>query len=281
MLRRPFFKDEGRPEGFGLQSMKLPRGQLSYETLVYEQESKTAVGQESCGSVLEIHWALPTGVRIPSVSYCAFQSLRAVPATAFGLWLWYSLPFRQANLNFHWGSRKGCGIFAKQPAGSIKGRADSACASLNRKSMANERGGVYFSFLFFLFGSLLASWLFGFLAFWLFVFLLVYAAFGGFLALAFRILCIPSSSSAGGVLAFAFYAASPPNPPLLSRFLAEIELHPYLNHHFFERPNSRENAAKYDLWVICVIHVCLYVCTSSKIIWEATPANPPSAPFLE
>ena len=55
----------------------------------------------------------------------------------------------------------------------------------------------------------LASWLFGFLAFWLPGFwalrlLLVYAAFGVFLALAFRILCIPSSSSAGGVLAFAF-----------------------------------------------------------------------------
>ena len=48
-----------------------------------------------------------------------------------------------------------------------------------------------------------ASWLFGFSASWLFGFLLVYAAFGGFLALAFRILCIPSSSSAGGVLVFA------------------------------------------------------------------------------
>ena len=49
-----------------------------------------------------------------------------------------------------------------------------------------------------------ASWLLGFLASRLLGFLLVYAAFGGFLALAFRILCIPSSSSAGGVLAFAF-----------------------------------------------------------------------------
>ena len=53
----------------------------------------------------------------------------------------------------------------------------------------------------------LASWLFGFSASGLFGFLLVYdAAFGGFLALAFRILCIPSSSSAGGVLAFAAFA---------------------------------------------------------------------------
>ena len=41
-----------------------------------------------------------------------------------------------------------------------------------------------------------ASWLLGFWASRLFGFLLVYAAFGGFLA--FRILCIPSSSSAGG-----------------------------------------------------------------------------------
>ena len=68
-------------------------------------------------------------------------------------------------------------------------------------------------FLFFLlfFFSLLASWLLGFSASWLlgfwasglFGFLLVYAAFGCFLA--FRILCILSSSSAGGVLAFATF----------------------------------------------------------------------------
>ena len=44
----------------------------------------------------------------------------------------------------------------------------------------------------------LASWLLGFLAFWLLGYLLVYAAFGS-------ILCIPSSSSAGGVLAFAAF----------------------------------------------------------------------------
>ena len=50
-----------------------------------------------------------------------------------------------------------------------------------------------------LFGFL-ASWLFGFSASGLFGFLLVYP-FGG----AFRILCIPSSSSAGGVLAFAVF----------------------------------------------------------------------------
>ena len=55
---------------------------------------------------------------------------------------------------------------------------------------------VFFSLLaFWLLGFLaswllgfLASWLFGFSASWLFVFLLVYAAFGGFLALAFRML---------------------------------------------------------------------------------------------
>ena len=59
------------------------------------------------------------------------------------------------------------------------------------------RRGICFSFFF-------RFWLLGFSG--LFGFLLVYAAFGGFLA--FRILCIPSSSSAGGVLAFSLvYAA--------------------------------------------------------------------------
>ena len=67
------------------------------------------------------------------------------------------------------------------------------------------------------------------------------------------------------------------SPPLLFRFLAEIELRPCLNHLFFERPISRENAAKYEILVICVIHVCLYVCISSNIIGEATPDNPPTA----
>ena len=50
-------------------------------------------------------------------------------------------------------------------------------------------------FLAFRLLGFLAFWLLGFSASWLFGFLLVYAAFGGFLALAFRILCIPSSSS--------------------------------------------------------------------------------------
>ena len=40
---------------------------------------------------------------------------------------------------------------------------------------------------------------------------------------------------------------------------AEIELHPCLNHHFFERPISRENAAKYDfLGNLC--SPCMFVC---------------------
>ena len=60
-----------------------------------------------------------------------------------------------------------------------------------------------FGFLASWFFGFLASWLFGFLASWLFGF----SASGlfGFLALAFRILCIPSSSSAGGILAFAAF----------------------------------------------------------------------------
>ena len=60
-------------------------------------------------------------------------------------------------------------------------------------------------FLAFRLFGFLASWLFGFSASWLFGFLLVYAAFVGFLALAVCILCIPSSSSAVGVLAFAAF----------------------------------------------------------------------------
>ena len=184
-------------------------------------------------------------------------------------------------------------------------------------------------------------------------FLLVCAAFGGLLA--FRILCIPSSSSAGGVLPFAafrwfmrllaafngfgfshpsgFLAFAPfhwfldlasriisitttlfessllrtsthpllfrlfaeklhpylnqvffknhggvaASPPLLFRFLAEIELHPCFNHNLFsERPISRENVAKYDI-LGNPCNACMSVCISSSIIGEGTPANPPAA----
>ena len=54
---------------------------------------------------------------------------------------------------------------------------------------------------------ILASWLFGFLASWLLGFLAFRLLVGlcGFLALAFCILCIPSFSPAGGVLAFAAF----------------------------------------------------------------------------
>ena len=64
-------------------------------------------------------------------------------------------------------------------------------------------------------------------------------------------------------------AAAPPPPPspLLLRFLAEIQLHPYLVHHFFEHPISRENAVKYDILCnlcnLCMF-VCMYACTASK-----------------
>ena len=98
-----------------------------------------------------------------------------------------------------------------------------------------------FGFLAFRLLGLLASWLFGFLASGLFGFLLVYAAFSGFLALAFRILCIPSSSSAGGVLAFAaFRWFMRQKPALAFRILAFAPFHWFLdlqflplNHHFF------------------------------------------------
>ena len=75
-----------------------------------------------------------------------------------------------------------------------------------------NNGGVFTLLDSWLLGFL-ASWLLGFSASWLlgfsasgcFGFLLVYAAFGGFLVVVFRILCIPSSSLAGGVLAFAAF----------------------------------------------------------------------------
>ena len=82
-----------------------------------------------------------------------------------------------------------------------------------------EKGGVPFFcgivFRFWLFGFL-AFWLLGFLASWLLGFLVSASRLLGFsascwfmrlcfLALAFRILCIASSSSAGGVLPFAAF----------------------------------------------------------------------------
>ena len=196
----------------------------------------------------------------------------------------------------------------------------------------------FFLIICFAFGFL-APWLFGFLAFGLLGFsvsgLLGFSAFCWFMRLlvAFRILCIPSSSSVLAFAAFRWFmrllaafggfgfshpsgclavaplhwfldlasriisitttlfesslrtswggnppqptrfclhldlsqlffkhhgGGLPPPPSLLFRFLAEIELHPCLNHHFFERPISRENAPKYD------ILGNLYVCSSSN-----------------
>ena len=94
-----------------------------------------------------------------------------------------------------------------------------------------------------------ASWLFGFLASWLLGFLASWHAFGGFLAC--RILCIPSSSSAGGVLVFAAFrwfmrllaafggfGFSHPAGFLAIGFgvwlpASSASPPPYLNHHFF------------------------------------------------
>ena len=87
----------------------------------------------------------------------------------------------------------------------------------SRGPSLNELEGYLF-FCFWLLGFLAsrASWLFGFLA---------------FLALAFRILCIPrpSSSSAGGVLAFAAFR------PFIGFWSQHHQFLPkYLNHLFFE-----------------------------------------------
>ena len=96
--------------------------------------------------------------------------------------------------------------------------------------------GIYFRmcfrclFVFFAFGFL-ASWLLGFLASWLFGF----SASGlfGFLALAFRILCIPSSSSPGGILAFAAFGGfsflHPYFPSSCPGFLAFTHFYWFLN----------------------------------------------------
>ena len=81
----------------------------------------------------------------------------------------------------------------------------------------------------------------------------------------------------------------PPNPPLLFRWLAEIELHPYLNHHFFERPISRETVAKYDIFGnLCNPGPCMSVCM--HFFEHHRRSHPPQpsrcllnsiAPFLE
>ena len=92
---------------------------------------------------------------------------------------------------------------------------------------------------FSIFFSLLASWLLGFLTSWLFGFLASwlfgFSASGlfGFLALAFRILCIPSSSSSSGILAFAAFGGFSFLHPLLPSscpgFLAFAPYHWFLD----------------------------------------------------
>ena len=150
---------------------------------------------------------------------------------------------------------------------------------------------------------------FGFLASWLWLFgFLAFGLFRLLVALAFRILCFHSSSL--GFLAFApfhwfldlasrivsFTSSAlfestllrtswgglppPPTPPLLFRFLAEIELHPCLNHHFSERPISRENAAKYDiLGNLCnsCISVCMHFFEHHR---GSHPRQPSHCPLL-
>ena len=96
-------------------------------------------------------------------------------------------------------------------------------ADIDRSRSRDTKGIGGFFLMFFAFGFwaswLLASWLLGFSASWLLGFLA--SRLLGFLA--FRLLvglcgfCIPSSSSAGGVLAFAAFDFS---HPLLSQFLS-------------------------------------------------------------
>ena len=182
---------------------------------------------------------------------------------------------------------------------------------------------MYFRFLFLVFfvNVFSASGLLGFSAFGLsafgfsasglFGFLLVYAAFGGFLALAFRILCIPSSSSPGGILAFAAFRwfmrllaalafrilCFPSSSRLFGFCTLSLVVGFGFPHHQQHQllpnwiitssnimggasppqPTREKMLQNTTFWVICVIHVCLYVCTSSNIIGEDTPANPPAA----
>ena len=98
--------------------------------------------------------------------------------------------------------------------------------------------------------------LLGFLAFWLFGFLASASWLLGFLA---SIVCRVIAPLFEPTLLQASWGGVPPPPPLLFRFLAEIDLHPCLNHHFSKRPISRENAAKYNiLGNLC--NPCMSVC---------------------
>ena len=93
------------------------------------------------------------------------------------------------------------------------------------------------------------------------------------LALAFRILDIPSSSPAGGALAFA---------ALLSQFLSGLLFGFAPNHWFLVlslvplRQVFFMFMFMYVRMYVCnlacmYMYVCLYACTSSSIIGEATP----------
>ena len=116
----------------------------------------------------------------------------------------------------------------------------------------------------------LASWLLGFLASWLLGFLLVYAGFGGFLALVFCFLCIPSSNQVAFaafcwvmrlLVALALRILCFPSSPPLDCFLAVASsaspVPPHLNHHFFEhhgggcRPPPQPPA---PFWTRCFLY---------------------------
>ena len=129
---------------------------------------------------------------------------------------------------------------------------------------------------------LFCFWLLGFLAF---RFLVGFAAFGGFLALAFRILCIPSSSPAGGVLVFAafrWFMRCWFLHPLLFQFLSGLFGFCTLSLvSGFGLPHPP--ASVLYIYVYVCLHVCMSVCMHFfEHHGEAPPppTPPPPPPLL-
>ena len=131
--------------------------------------------------------------------------------------------------------------------------------------MSFKIGGVFVEGVFFLAFGFLASLFFGFLAFRL---LLVYAGFGGFLALAFRILCIPSSSGrrfgfSGSSLVCAAVGGFGFSHTLLSQFLSGRFGFGTLSLIFgFGFPHPRHHqllSGKCSLYLCLCLSACMYV----------------------
>ena len=156
-------------------------------------------------------------------------------------------------------------------------------------------------FLAFCLFGFLASWLSGFSASWLFGILLVYAAFGGFLALAFRILFFPNSSSAGDALTFTAFRwfmrllaalafrilCFPSSSPGVLAFAPfhgffrfgfphhqHHQLSPCLNHHFFEHHGRGSPPPTCYFVIVCRVVAHLFESTLLQTSWWGLPSTP-------